>query len=132
MTTKKLAEMDFDEFVDNALDESVVSTDTSEHSPKHERNSKAKKHKAVLSKLAEDDPEFYTYLLDNDKQLLEFELSDESGSEATDSGSEEGAVETVSESHSESDNETPALKSIDSDLSDAEDNENEVITKKQV
>ena len=132
MAAKRLAEMDFDEFVDNALEsESVGSTDTSEHSPEHKPTSKAERHKAVLLNLAEDDPEFYNYLLENDKQLLDFELSDElSVSDGTGSVSGEGAGETESESHSESESETS--KPIDSDLSDAGDDESEIITKKQV
>ena len=145
MASKDLADMDFDEFVDNALgNESSLSTDTSDHTPKHKHKHKQKhkqkdkqsstveKHKAVLSNLAADDPEFYQYLLENDKQLLEFELSDE----GTDSVSEEGAVEPVAESHSDNsdaESETPvATKQGDSDLSADEDKQIEIITKKQV
>src|SRR6185312_10735754 len=42
----------------------------------------ASQHKQQLEALKEKDPEFFEYLQKNDKGLLEFDLSDESGEES--------------------------------------------------
>lgn len=51
-------------------------------------------HKLELEKLAQQDPEFYKYLQENDKELLDFDVSDDEGEEldedAMDIAQEEG------------------------------------------
>ncbi|KAI6659321.1 Nucleolar complex protein 2-like [Oopsacas minuta] len=144
MESQKLAQMDFDEFVENALEaESVASTDSPQENLKIEPNSKAKRHKQVLSNLSKDDPEFYKFLLENDKELLDFDVSDEDSDneEATsNSDSGDGQLEPVSDTDSDKsiENSVP-LESIDSDEkvdSDFDDDDERdvknIVTKKQV
>ena len=51
-------------------------------------------HLLELSKLAEKDPEFYKYLQENDRELLEFGVEDDSEemSDVQEDGDEEGDV----------------------------------------
>ena len=149
MASKKLSEMDFDEFVDVGLDnESGISTDNSENPQTETRTksrakSKVRKHKADLSKLANEDPDFYAYLLQNDKELLDFDVSDE-GSEtegaSSDSDSTVEQVEIVSETGSELEDGSEVsdegeratdLAELDDDHSEDKEPKN-IITKKQV
>ena len=50
--------------------------------------SHAEEHKKALEELSELDPEFYKYLQEQGGDLLDFDLSDEEGSDAEESGSE--------------------------------------------
>ena len=60
----------------------------------------AKKHKKTLEKLKESDPEFYQFLSENDKDLLEFDTSD---SDDEDGGSVHKPPEELEEASDDSD-----------------------------
>jgi nucleolar complex protein 2 len=67
----------------------------------------ADKHKSDLEKLKESDPEFFKYLQENDKQLLEFDIS-ESEEEEEDEGEEgEEDDEEMEEGEEEEEEEEP-------------------------
>ena len=136
MACQKLAEMDLDELEV----ESIVPTDDTDTSSKPK--SKPKSHKQALFNLSEDDPEFYKFLLENDKDLLEFNEGDSVSDEViSDSCSEEGKLESVSDTHSESDSDESiesivSMESVDDQtISDEEDIQQDAkitVTKEQV
>ena len=137
MASKKLAEMDFDQFVDNEFGtEPDVSTDDSDTplKPKSKSESKSKTHKQTLFNLSEDDPEFYNFLLENDKELLEFSEGDSDIDElVSDSCSEDGKIESVSDTNSESDKSIESIVSMETaDDEDIEQDAKKTVTKEQV
>ena len=125
MACQELADIDSD---DDDMDTTV----------KSRSGSKSKKHKQALFNLSEDDPEFYKFLLEYDKELLQFSEGDSDSEEvSSDSGSEEGKLESVSDTHSESDSD----KSIESNVvdekvttggEDIEEDAKRIVTKEQV
>ena len=91
-----LAGLSLDDFInsdrESAADDSVYDEDGADLDEGDDGNaedddddagdeSAAKKHKKALDKLATSDPEFYKFLSENDRELLEFDTSD-SDSEA--------------------------------------------------
>lgn len=65
-------------------------------------------HLAELSKLAEKDPEFYNYLQENDKELLEFNLDDNQGEGASDISDDE-MVSGIPDGSEDEEETVPAL-----------------------
>lgn len=53
-------------------------------SKKRKRSSESEQHKSQLEALKEKDPEFYKYLLETDKELLEFQTGDSDTDEEQD------------------------------------------------
>uniref|UniRef100_A0A8D0HP15 NOC2 like nucleolar associated transcriptional repressor n=1 Tax=Sphenodon punctatus TaxID=8508 RepID=A0A8D0HP15_SPHPU len=110
-TRRKLAELSVDEFLASGF-ESEVDCDSEEETPdvnphfaiRKAKTGKASEHKDQLSRLRERDPEFYEFLEENDRTLLNFDDSDSSDEEnglhvlpdaleeASDDDEEEGKV----------------------------------------
>ncbi|PFX32867.1 Nucleolar complex protein 2-like [Stylophora pistillata] len=99
---RRLCDMDAEEFMMHGLDsdlsdeeslENITSSSPLEKVPQNgarlpKKKSKSADHKKQLEKLQEKDPEFYKFLKENDKELLEFNDSD-TGSEM-DEGDNDG------------------------------------------
>lgn len=86
---KSLSELSMDEFFDQDFENASDSDDNNpavkeaekdtqeDDSDSGESDMDPAEHKKSLMKLKETDPEFYSYLKENDKKLLEFNISDE-------------------------------------------------------
>lgn len=72
-----------------------VGDELEENDSDNDSADEAEKHKRDLKKLKESDPEFYQFLQENDRKLLEFNLSDEDSDDERD--------EKVTEVHKPSD-----------------------------
>lgn len=81
--SKNLSEVTTDEFLDDDFE-----VDDSENEPVDSDSGESeldpKEHKKSLKKLENTDPEFYKFLKQNDKKLLEFELSDDDVDQGSD------------------------------------------------
>ncbi|XP_046392171.1 nucleolar complex protein 2 homolog [Ischnura elegans] len=73
-----------DEGSDQAMSEEVSDEGDSVH--KEASVSEGKKHKKALQKLKKSDPEFYQFLEENDKKLLQFDVSDSESEGSADEG----------------------------------------------
>ena len=110
---KELEEMDIDEFLDasdddeedddDEDDESSEDDDSDEDNDDAKTREEMKQHKKHLESLKETDPEFYEYLQQEDKELLEFDDDEEDDSEekqkkdeSSESDSEEGGSNEAS------------------------------------
>uniref|UniRef100_A0A8D2P7A7 NOC2 like nucleolar associated transcriptional repressor n=1 Tax=Zosterops lateralis melanops TaxID=1220523 RepID=A0A8D2P7A7_ZOSLA len=88
---RKLADLSLDEFLaagsDSEHDNSWEEEDEEEEkkkekgSPALQKSGKASEHKDQLSRLKDRDPEFYKFLEENDRKLLDFDASDSSEEE---------------------------------------------------
>lgn len=76
-------------------DENGAVADVGDELEENDSADEAEKHKRDLKKLKESDPEFYQFLQENDRKLLEFNLSDEDSDDEGD--------EKVTEVHKPSD-----------------------------
>ncbi|KAJ7394445.1 Nucleolar complex protein 2 [Desmophyllum pertusum] len=90
---RRLCDMDAEEFMMHGFDSDVSEADdepmdtenvsSTEVSQEHKKKSKSADHKNQLARLQAKDPEFYKFLKENDKELLDFNDSD-TGSEMDD------------------------------------------------
>uniref|UniRef100_A0A6P7GR46 Nucleolar complex protein 2 homolog n=1 Tax=Diabrotica virgifera virgifera TaxID=50390 RepID=A0A6P7GR46_DIAVI len=102
----------------NDSDQDATVNDDQENIEESDEEDSAEKHKRDLEKLKESDPEFYKFLQENDKKLLEFNLSDEEDGEA--------GEEKVGDDDEDDDIHKPSDKlSVASDESDFEDEDND-------
>ncbi len=69
-------EMEEEDEEDADMDEGDEEDEDSEEESDEDENTAVKKHKKTLDKLKNTDPEFYQFLSENDRELLEFGSSD--------------------------------------------------------
>ncbi|XP_030745334.1 nucleolar complex protein 2 homolog [Sitophilus oryzae] len=93
-----------------------------------DENLLTQQHKSDLEKLKKTDPEFYKFLQDNDKKLLQFSLSDEEVDESD--GGEENVEDELETLHKPNENLEVASDDSDFEVEDNEKKEEHVITLK--
>ncbi|KAL3861058.1 hypothetical protein ACJMK2_007144 [Sinanodonta woodiana] len=93
---RKLADLTVDEFMSGEFDQSSSDSEPCEKPSSKKKDTKKKGlvtgHKKSLQKLKDSDPEFYQFLQDQDKSLLDFDASDEDKEEESDGDLEDEAV----------------------------------------
>lgn len=120
-------EPELDPFVSkNESDEGSHNSDGSEHESEHESDKEmvenedeVESHKKSLQKLMETDPDFYTFLQENDTKLLNFGVSDDEGSD-----DEESPKDNL---HKPEENEELAIASDESDYEEDDDSQEKSI-----
>lgn len=94
---RKLEDLTADEFLDGGFALATAQAAPDENAalaPAARRGSERSQHKAHLAALQEQDPEFYAYLQQTDRELLEFgEASDDSSMEGSDTEAPESEGE---------------------------------------
>ncbi|KAI9596805.1 Noc2p family-domain-containing protein [Syncephalis fuscata] len=86
----RLADMSMDDFINGGFDnDDEQDNSSSEEEDNDDDLIKGLQHKKDLEKLKEQDPEFYEYLKNNDKSLLEFDVSEDEDEDGEDEEDED-------------------------------------------
>ncbi|KAL9969895.1 hypothetical protein ACROYT_G022167 [Oculina patagonica] len=136
---RRLCDMDAEEFMMHGFDSDVCEEDESENvsrtaiedkpSQEHKltKKSKSADHKNQLARLQEKDPEFYKFLKENDKELLDFNDSDTGSEEESDDDDEDDENKDDDDSEDDKKVKKNAAKKDESD--DDDDNDDELVDK---